>query len=311
MKTLRIKKKATLLSVGSNSFLILLKLIVGFLSGSVSIISEAIHSLTDLLASFLAYYSVKASSEPADIEHQFGHGKFEDLSGGIEGLLIIIAAAYIIYEAVENMFNGVTEYINTTIGIVVMIISIIINVFVSTYLFKVAHKTESFAVLADAQHLRADIFTSIGVLIGLILIKLTGNTFFDPLIAIIIALMIIKTGIDLCRTSVNNLLDSSLPEDERIVIRNIVSKFIPNEALEIIKLKTRKAGTERIIEITLSVFKDMTVKESHDLCNKIEENLKIDLKNCIITIHIEPCDENCSKCNFFIVNKYTCKNQDR
>ena len=309
-----IKKRAAILSIGSNTTLILAKFTVGFFTGSVSIISEAIHSFTDLLAALLAFYSVKTSSEPADMEHPFGHGKFEDLSGALEGLLILIAAGYIIYEAIEKMMSGSVERIETFWGILVMTASVIINLAVSSHLFKVARKTESLALLADAQHLKADIYTSAGVLIGLILIKITGYKNLDPIIALIVAVMIIKTGFSLCAESGKNLLDASLPEDERIIIREIVDKFMPNEVLDIQELKTRRAGAERLIEFTLTVPENITIKEGHSLCDRIEEDLKKNINNAIITIHLEPCNKSCLDCPLCHIAIKTCsglKNTDK
>lgn len=297
MENSNIKTRAAMLSICSNIVLIISKFVVGIISGSVSIISEAVHSFSDLLAAILAYFSVKAASEPADIEHQFGHGKFEDLSGGLEGALIIFAAGYIIYEAIEKLIGKTQIEFDTGAGIIVMALAIIINLLVSRHLFNIAHKTESIALLADAEHLRTDIYTSAGVLVGLILIKSTGMTIFDPIVAILIALVIIKTGVSLCITSAKNLLDTSLPEEERVVISNIVNKFMPDEVVEILHLKTRKSGAERLIEFTLTVPDEMTIKQGHGLCDRIEESLAKELNKINVTIHLEPCNEKCSECN--------------
>jgi len=306
LKDLKEKKKAALFSIISNSFLIISKLIIGLLSGSVSILSEAIHSLIDLLASFLAFFSVKISSEPADKDHQFGHGKFEDLSGGIEGILILIAAGYIIYEAAKKLISGPSLHMETIPGIIVMLISIIANILVSSNLFKVAKKTDSIALLADAQHLRSDIYTSMGVLIGLIIIKITGLSIFDPIIAIFIALFIIRTAIQLCRASFKNLLDASLPDDEKRIIIKIIRKYISTEIQGIKNFKTRKAGSSKLIEFTLIVPIDMTIKEGHDICDKIEAELSKEIKNLEITIHIEPCNTVCNKCILYSRDSIFC-----
>lgn len=290
------KKSAALLSVISNTFLIVAKLIVGIITGSVSIISEAVHSFTDLLAAILAFFSIKISSEPADIEHQYGHEKFEDLSGGIEGALIIFAAFYIIYEALQKIKHGFGENLETTAGIIVMLISVIINTVVSNHLFKISRQSDSIALLADAQHLRADVFTSLGVLLGLILIRFTGMVFLDPVIAIIIALFIIKTGYDLSKTAIKNLLDTSLPEEERSSIESTIRQYIPENIIELQDLKTRKAGAKKLVEFILTVPTSMTIKEGHDLCDKIEEDLERKIKNVDVTIHLEPCNGTCDEC---------------
>ena len=302
MESSKAKKNAALLSISSNIILIVSKFIVGIISGSVSIISEAIHSFADLLAAVLAFYSVKISSEPADIEHQYGHGKFEDLSGWIEGIIMILGAAYIIYEALYRLIMGKVTHIETFAGICVMIASCIINFMVSSHLFKIAHKTDSMALLADAQHLRSDILTGAGVLTGLILIKLTGLSIFDPVIALCISGLIIKSGINLCRASAKNLLDVSLPEEDRELINNTIQKYMPYEVVEAYNLKTRKSGAERLIELTLVVPENLTIKEGHNLCDRIEA----DMSNFKTLIHLEPCNKRCYRCNIFKTTSKTC-----
>ena len=291
------KQKAAVFSICSNTFLITSKFVDGVLTNSVSIISEAVHSFTDLLASIIAFISVKKSSEPADLEHQYGHGKYEDLSGFAEGALIILAAVYILYESIEKILTHKIDYIDSFAGIVVMSISIILNIFVSKYLFKTAKKTDSMALFADAEHLRTDILTSLGVLASLILIKVTGIKILDPLTAILVALLILKTGYKLCSETIANLLDTSLPESEKEIVQNIIDSYCKNKIFEVNQLKTRKSGPERLIEFTIIVSKDLTVEKSHQLCDEIEIDIKRQLKNAKVTIHTEPCNGSCSRCN--------------
>ena len=188
------KKLAAGLSITSNGLIIILKLSAGIISGSISIISEAIHSLSDFMASVLTFFAVVKSSEPADSEHPFGHGKYEDMSGFIEGGLIILAAIYIIYESSKKLFFHEDIQMDTTLGIYVMLFASIANFIVSTILFKVAKKTNSISLFADGEHLRTDIYSSLGVMTGLILIKLTGVYILDPIIAIFVAIFIFKAG---------------------------------------------------------------------------------------------------------------------
>lgn len=176
----KLKKRAASLSVVSNSTLIVMKLIAGAITGSFSIISEAIHSLSDLLASIIAFFAVKKASMPADKDHDFGHGKYEDFSGLIEGILIIGAAIYIVYESVDKIIMNHHSEISVNAAIYVMFFSVIVNIFVSAHLFKVAKRTGSVAIFADAEHLRTDVYTSVGVMLGLVLIKYTGLHILDP-----------------------------------------------------------------------------------------------------------------------------------
>lgn len=296
MSVEKIKTRAAFFSICSNVFLIILKLTVGFMTNSISIISEGVHSFTDLLAAIVAYFSVKQSSQPPDGDHQFGHGKYEDLSGFIEGALIVIAAGYIVYESVQKIVLGKIDLIDTTAGIVVMFLSVVVNIAVSRNLFRVAKQTDSMALLADAEHLRTDVITSAGVLVGLILIKITGISILDPIIAILVAFFILRVGLDLCFKSIKNLLDNSLPENDVNSIMDTINKYIPQEVLEVRRFKSRKSGPEKFIELILVIPKKSTVEMSHKLCDRLEDDLKNTINNSYITIHIEPCDSDCLNC---------------
>lgn len=282
------KKIAAAISIISNSMLILLKFIAGFISGSLGIISEAIHSGSDLLASIFTFFSVSESLKPADADHQFGHGKYEDLTSFIEGILIILAALYIIYEAIKKIIFSYRLEIDTNIGLIVMFISIIANLLVSVYLFKTAKKTNSSALYADGEHLRTDVFSSFAVFLGLFFVKLTGNSIFDPIIAIAVAIIIFIAGYRICETSRKSLLDTSLSEDENTQIIRIIDTFVKNDGICLKNLRTRKAGFKKNIELTLLVEKNMHICTSHELCDKIEAEIESRLKNTDITIHLEP-----------------------
>jgi len=282
------KKIAAIFSVISNTSLIILKIIAGVISGSIGIISEAIHSGSDLIASLITFFSVSESSKPADDDHQFGHGKYEDFTSFIEGSLIILAAIYIVYEALKKIIFSLRIEVDTTVGLSVMLISVIANFVVSKYLFKVAKKTGSTALYADGEHLRTDIYSSLAVLIGLILVRITDNHIFDPLIAIIVAIIIFSTGYKICDNARKNLVDTSLDENEISQIKSILEKYEGEEIISIKTLKTRKSGLMKNIEITLIVEKSMQIINSHILCDKIEEDIENELKNTEISIHLEP-----------------------
>lgn len=210
-------------SVYSNSILVVLKLIVGIATLSVSVISEAIHSSTDLLAALIANFSVRKSTKPADDSHGFGHGKYESLSGTLEALLILVAAGIIIYEAIAKMLDPHAEIKIVEAGIIVMGISAALNFTISRYLMKVAKKHRSLALEADALHLRTDVWTSFGVFAGLIAVWVTGETFIDPIIAIIVAAIIVNAAVRLTRRSTFELLDHSLSGEEEAAIRETIA----------------------------------------------------------------------------------------
>ncbi len=282
------KKKVAWLSVVSNTVLIILKVIAGILSGSVSIISEAIHSGMDLAASGIACFSVQVSSKPADKNHPYGHGKIENISGVVEGLLIFVAAFLIIKEAMVKILHpNEIEISQEYIAIAVMAIAAIINTIVAGILYKVAKEEDSVALEADALHLKTDVYTSLGVAIGLLLIKLTGITILDPIVAILVALLIVKEAWHLCSTAFTPLLDASISEEEELKIKEVLDTY-NGRIKEYHELRTRKSGNMRYIDFHLLVDGRVTVDEAHALCEEIEKSIEEKLKNTNINIHIEP-----------------------
>jgi len=290
------KKKAAFMSILSNSALIVLKIIAGLISGSVSIISEAIHSSIDLVAALIAYFSIKQADKPADHFHPFGHGKYENLSAFAESLLIIAAALFIIYEALERMFSGL-GLTDATFGLIVMAISVVVNFFVSRYLFKIAKLTDSMALEADGKHLSADVYSSLGVFIGLSIAALTGLKILDSATAIVIACFILYEGAVLTKNSIASLLDSALPDDEVKMIKDVL-KTHEHNVKNYHELRTRKSGSQRHIDLHLAVCRNETIAKVHVTMDAIEGDLSNALPNSSIMIHPEPClhqTDNCQK----------------
>lgn len=285
-----IRSRAAWVSVISNTLLMLSKLVVGVSIGSISVISEAIHSANDLLASFIALFAVKKSSDPPDERHPYGHGKIENISGTIEALLIFIAAAMILIEALKKIIHG-GEVETLSWGILVMGVSALVNWFVSAYLLKVAHKTDSIALEADGMHLRTDVYTSLGVFVGLVLIYFTGWNIIDPIAAILVALLIIKAAYDLSKKAFMPLIDTSLDSESLNLIESILEEH-KSQYFEYHDLRTRKAGRESHIDLHLVINPDKNVKEAHDLCDKIEEKIKAAIPFAHVLIHVEPARDN-------------------
>lgn len=280
------KKFAATLSVISNTVLTVLKLVAGIISGSISIISETVHSLSDLLASAITYIAVSRSSLPADKTHPFGHGRYEDISGFIEGLLIIFASFLIIEEAIKKTIFGVNLETNNYIGIAAMSVSVIANFFVSRYLYKVAKKSESISLYADAEHLKTDILSSLGVLIGLVLIKFTGYVILDSIIAMLVALIILQAGFKISKQSFNNLLDCALPDSDIAKIKEIINS--KKEVLFCKEIKSRRIGSEKKFEIVLVFDRNIELYKCHDVCNEIEACIRSEFDHVNIVIHQEP-----------------------
>jgi len=290
----RTRTGAAGLSVMSNTMLILLKVVAGILSGSISIIAEAIHSSIDLVAAVIAFVSLRIAGRPADWGHPFGHGKVENVSGTIEAGLIFVAAAFIIYYAIAKIIEGVViEYV--TVGIAVMAVSVVVNILVSRHLLRIARETDSIALEADARHLTTDVYTSLGVLVGLILVRITGLNILDPIIALGVALFILRAAYDVTRRAFPSLIDVRLPEDEETVIASCISEHF-GELVGFHEMRTRKAGSERYIDLHLVMARDASVEEAHKLCDHLEEDIKSRLANTSVTIHVEPCEMECEEC---------------
>jgi cation diffusion facilitator family transporter len=291
------KASAARLSVVSNSTLVLLKLAVGLSIGSVSVISEAIHSGVDLLAAVIAWFAVKTSGKPADHDHPFGHGKIENISGTAEALLIFLAACGIIFDASKKLMNP-QALEEPFLGVAVMMVSAVANVLVSRMLFKVGKETDSVALLADAWHLRTDVYTSAGVMAALGLIWLGGVLLpdadlklVDPLVAIGVALLIIKAAYKLTVESTRGLMDVSLPPEEEEEIRKCIAAFAPT-VRGFHRFRTRKSGSYRFVEFHARFDKSMSISESHRITDMISLSIKECLPGTVVTIHIEPC--NCT-----------------
>ncbi|MCL6634304.1 MAG: cation diffusion facilitator family transporter [Peptococcaceae bacterium] len=290
------KIRAARLSIISNTMLTLGKLAMGLHMNSVSVISEAIHSGLDLLAALIAFFSVRESSKPADERHHYGHGKFENVAGITEAVLILGAAGMIIYNAYPKIVHGGAEIRSLGAGAVVMGVSAAVNFFISRELMRVARRTESPALAADAWHLRTDVYTSLGVFAGITAIKLTGLTILDPLIAVGVALLIVKAALELIGDSMRSILDVRLPESEEMAIREVLKKY-SKQYVEFHQLRTRKAGSQRYVDLHLVVPRDWAIKKVHSLCDRIEEDICDKFKGAHVLIHTEPCGRHCEDCS--------------
>jgi cation diffusion facilitator family transporter len=296
------KLRVARLSIISNTILVFGKLFIGIITGSVSVVSEAIHSAIDLLAAVIAYFSIRAAARPPDNEHQFGHGKIETVSGYIEAVLIFFAAVLIIHEAIDKIVNK-TGVELIWLGLIIMGVSIILNWFVSRRLMAVAKKYNSIALEADALHLSTDIYTSLGVMVGLGIVQITGYKIIDPIVAIFVATLIIGAAYKLTRKSVSDLVDVKLTDEEEITIKKILGEHT-SEFIEYHEMRTRKAGNTRFIDLHLVVNKQLPVGDGHKLTDHLENDLINAFPEARIMIHIEPCNENCPEC----AKEITCPN---
>lgn len=279
------KVRAARVSVWINSLLVLMKLAVGCLTGSVSVLSEALHSLSDLAASWIALLTVRVSDRPADKDHAYGHGKFESLSGLAEALLILGAALFIIMESLGRLRSGHGPE-RLGLGILVMGLSVLVNWKVASYLFGVARRTDSLALEADAEHLRTDVWTALGVMVGLGLVATTGRVWLDPLVAMCVAVLMIGASLRLIREALGPLLDAQLPDSEVDAVRCVLRQ--DPRVLGFHKLRTRKAGSHRHVDAHVQVEDGLSLLEAHAVTEELEDQIRRTLPNAHITLHTEP-----------------------
>ncbi|BCN31651.1 cation diffusion facilitator family transporter [Anaeromicropila herbilytica] len=280
------KTRVALISVASNSLLVIMKILAGILSGSISIVSEAMHSGMDLVASLIAFIAVRTSSKPADKEHPYGHGKLENISGLAEGVLIFVAAGMIIYEAGKKIMHPV-ELEQAFVAIAVMVLSGIVNFFVSRKLHKVATEEESQALEADSLHLKTDVYTSLGVGVGVLLVKLTGIAILDPIVAILVAILIIKEAWHLSKGAFEFLIDVKLSDEEEAEVIKVIERH-KDSFIDYHKLKTRKAGSMKHIDFHITVPEQLPVGEAHKIIGNIKKDMNENLLNTRVSIHIDP-----------------------
>lgn len=281
------KTRAAALSIASNAILIVLKLIAGVLTGSIAIITEAVHSSIDLLASVIAFLSVRKAGEPADADHPYGHDKIENLAAAIEGMLILVGAGIIVFESVRRLIDP-PEVHALGIGIGVIAFSMVANVAVSTYLHRQARATESPALEGDAAHLRTDALTSAGVLLGLVLVEVTGVDLVDPIAALVVAVAIVAAGVRILTRSSRVLVDEALPPEELAAVRAAIEQHGADEVLGYHKLRARRAGSRRYIDLHVQFRAGTTLDRAHDLSHELQTEIASRLRGCDVLIHLEP-----------------------
>jgi cation diffusion facilitator family transporter len=284
---IRTKSGAAALSIVSNSVLIALKLAAGAITGSIAILTEAIHSLVDLVASVVAFVSVRKADEPADEEHPYGHEKVENLAANIEGILILVGAAVIVYEATHRLVAG-SSVESLGVGIAVMGFSVVANLVVSGVLSRQARAHESAALEGDAAHLRTDALTSAGVLVGLALVELTGAAAFDSITALIVAAAIVWAGIRIIRRSSGVLVDAVLPDSEMDRIEAAIAAARTPEVAGYHKLRARRAGSRRYVDFHVQYRSGTTLERAHELAHQMRASIEAEIRHAEVLIHVEP-----------------------
>jgi cation diffusion facilitator family transporter len=290
------KAGATKLLIGVVVSLIIVKVIVGWLTGSISVLAQAADSLLDLFAAIITFSAIRIAAKPADAEHQYGHGKAEDIAGVGQGILIFIAGGLIIYSAIVRIVIGHYSVAQPVAGIAVMAVSIVVSIFLSRHLLRVSRRTNSVALEANARNIATDVYSTSAVLVGLAILQFTGLDIIDPILAIGVAIYILKVAFDTIRKPISGLLDEKLPPSQEAVIEESLKKH----SLEVSgfhALRTRRAGSQSYIDLHLVMARDISLEQAHRICDEIESEIQGRLHEASVTIHCEPCDNECAQCS--------------
>lgn len=283
------KTTAAALSIASNVTLIALKGAAGVITGSVAILSDAVQSTMDLLASVITFVSVRMADEPPDQSHQYGHEKLEDLSAWVEALLILLGAAVIGYQAVNRLIDG-GQVESLGLGAAVVAFAAAANLAVSAYLYRTAARTGSAALRADGAHLRTDACVSLAVLVALGLFEVTGAAWIDPAMALLVAAVIATTGIRIMLDAGRRLLDETLTDDELTAVREAVETFRGHGVVGYHDLRARHVGSRHEIDLHVQFARGTTLEGAHGLAHEIRDAIASRLENSTVLVHIEPED---------------------
>ena len=283
----KVKTRAAAFSILSNSALIALKFAAGLITGSIAIITDAVQSSIDLVASVVTYFSVRKADQPADDDHRYGHAKVENLAAAIEGMLILVGGAVVIYEAAQRLTDP-AKVENLPVGIAVIAASGVANGLVSTYLYRRAAETDSPALAGDATHLRTDAWLSLGVLVALVLVQVTGIEEIDAIAALLLALAILWAGVRLVRSSSRILVDESLPREELEAVREAVEGHGAREIAGFHKLRTRRAGSRRYIDMHVQFRSGTSLDRAHEVSHELQRQIGQRIRDADVLIHLEP-----------------------
>ena len=284
-----LKSRAAVVSIVSNSCLIAIKLAAGLITGSVGIISDAVHSAMDLIASVIALASVRKADAPPDASHRFGHEKVEDLSAGAQALLLLGGAAFIAVEAVRRLIDG-GSVDKLGFGIAVAGGAAAINLVVSTYLSRAGRATGSTALHANAADLRTDAFVSIGVLISLVLVEITHLHWSDPVLGLLVAVAISATGVRILVDASRRLADEALPPDELTALKEVVDSFVSDEVVGLHDLRARHVGSHHQVDLHMQFADSVSLRRAHYLSHQLQDAVAQRLPGTTVLVHLEPED---------------------
>ncbi|MFC2040062.1 cation diffusion facilitator family transporter [Chloroflexota bacterium] len=288
------KNKAAAIALAVVMGLLAIKVLVAAVGGSLSILAQAADSFLDIFAVTISLFSLRIAAKPADDDHHFGHGKVEGLAAIIQATLIVLTSGLIVFAAVQRFTAGATVEL-TEAGILVMAVSIVASIALSRYLMRVARETDSLSLLANARNISADAYSAGAVMLGLVALRLTGLAVIDPILAIGVALYILRTAYTIIRSALDQLIDAKLPDEEEAIIKAAITEH-KQEIVGFHRLRTRKAGDERQIDLHIVMPRHVVLEEVHRFCDHLEQEIQVNLGRSHLTIHCEPCKTTCHAC---------------
>lgn len=283
-----LKLRAARYSIFTALSLAIMKFVVGLLTGSLAVIASAVDSLLDIVMSGVNFLAIRQAEQPADADHSFGHGKYETLATLIQSLVISASGGWILFEAIRRLNAGDFKVQQIGNGVIVLALSMAASFWISRYLRRVGKATDSSALQADALHFAMDIYTNGALLAGLVILFFVDAPWLDPVMSLFVALYILKEALSLARHALRDMLDAELPDEVRNEVLRLVNEH-RGELLDIHNLRTRRAGSQKLMDFHLTVCKHLTVQEAHDLADRLEETIANKIRGANVTIHVEPC----------------------
>jgi cation diffusion facilitator family transporter len=281
------KITAARVSIATAAGLATLKFAAGLATGSMAVLASAVDSLLDLLMSAVNFFAIRQAAQPADENHPFGHGKFETVATLIQALVIAGSGLWIIFESVRRLQQGVSPS-RLGGGISVLLLGTVVSLLLARYLRRIARETDSSALAADALHFAMDVYTNLALVVGLAVIHFARTPWLDPVLSLLVACYILFEALRLVRHALRDVLDEELPEAVRQEVQRLIEAH-QGDLLDYHSLRTRRAGSQKIMDFHLTVCKHLTVEDAHAIADHLEKRIEQDIRGADVTIHIEPC----------------------
>ena len=287
------RERTARIGLGTRIVLLAVKVFAAAVTGSIGIFADAIHGIVDVTGATIGYVGVRVAGKPPDEEHRFGHGRAEDIAAASIATLIFLAAGIVGYEAIERLGDGVVLQ-NLETGIAATAFVIVLKILLSRYLLRAGKRLDSVAIEAMSKDFGVDALSSSAVLVGLVLVRVTGQAILDPIVAIVVVVIIVRAAYGTMRSAITNLMDTGLPEREELAIRQAIESR--SDINNYHALRTRKAGRQRYVQFHIVVPRNKTVEEGHRIAEETEDDIRALFPRAAVTIHVEPCTPDCAEC---------------